>query len=235
MTFAPANSVSIGQDEYILRQERPSSLFKYYVLPDWETARWGYAVRPVAPAPAVFPLSSSPDGWPDTTYCPLNEKWQRFWVDLLSMAKYQKVFASLNKTQAGYILKAFKGLTGSKAFITNYKGTDVYHNYPGHENVNKPDPQMESLMCTGNYVYSDYLPVKNRKNKLMVSVKTFRYYDTPPLVTMDTLLDERVHIAKTVRTNKTLGNFPHLGGTPVPFPLLTRGPVWYPLGEMSEV
>lgn len=236
MTFAPASSIALGDAKYILRAapvDETGGLAKYYVLPDWETQRWGHNVRPVAPAPAVFPLSSTPDGWPDSTYCPLNERWQYFWVDLLAMAKYGKILASLSKTQAGYILKAFKGLTGSKAFITNYKGTDKYRNYPGRENTTMPDPQMESLMCCGNYVYSDAALVKNSKGKMMVNVMTFKYYETPPVVTADTLKDPRVHIARTVRTNKTLGNFPHLGGVPVPFPLLTRGPAWYPLAEMK--
>ena len=237
MTFAPASSITLRNGaEYILRaapSDGTDGLAKYYVLPDWETQRWGYAVRPVAPAPAVFPLSSDPNTWPDTIYCQLSERWQYFWVDLLAMAKYGKIFSKLNSTQRGYILKAFKGLTGSKAFIANYKGTDIYHNYPGRENIDKPDPQMESLMCCGNYLYSDTAPLKNSKGKMMVKVLTFKYYETPPVVTGDILRDPRVHIAKTVRTNKTLGGFPHLDGVPVPFPLLTRGPAWYPLAEMK--
>ena len=238
MTSVPAVRIQSNQGEYLLRDriDPLAGLVKYQVQPDWLTHRWNFAVRPVAPAPAVFPVSATPDLWPDTSYCALTERWQYFWVDLLAMAKYGKLLNQLDKADAGFVLKAFKGLTSSTAFLNNYKGTDRYHNYPGRENVTKPDPQCESLICAGNAVYSESAPVRNRRGKWMIQILTFKVYDAPPPVTRETLSDPRVHVATTVKRNQTMGYFGHLGlNVRVPFPLLTKSPAWYPLEDVEPL
>lgn len=202
-----------------------TSLPRWYVKPDWETERWGYKPRPVTPDPAVFPVSLDPAEWPQTDFCPLTVEWQVFWRNLMAMAKYQQIFSQLSSEQKNFIQTAFNVVTSSDRAFDNSNGTDTDH------------PKQESLICAGNYVYElerkrVYIRSLKRYDN-MVNLYSFDCNDAPPPVTLATLSDPRVQIAKIVY-NGYLGEFTMLKGVPVPFPFLTNGRHWYPEWELRK-
>lgn len=208
---------------------------KYLVLPDQFTHRWKFQMRPVlktvSGTPAIFPCSNLNE-YPTTNWCFFSEKWQWFLMDLLSLSKYQKRYILLNRVQQFFILRAFKGMTGSTNAFNNGKGTDDFKCYPTKQNMNRPEPRWESLVCAGNYVYSQYEPVKNSHGDWMVKLFSFLEEETPPLPSLD---DPRVQVATIIRRDGTLRGFPQLKGAKSYFPFLTKAPVYYPLNDLQRV
>lgn len=221
-----------GGKKFVEEGQKPTlNLPRMWVKPDWETRRWGYKVRGAVNNPAVMPVSSRPENWPETDFAKMPPAWVEFWKDLLAMQKYGRVMKDLDKLQKNFILTAFNDVGSSdKAF----------HN--GHA-ANGPDPRQESLICAGNWVY-----ILDRKNNVrtrakdadgknwgkidMVKLYSFLTSETPPVVTMATLSDPRVQRATTANRG-WLGNFPQLKGVPVLFPFLTSTYHWYPVEELQ--
>jgi hypothetical protein len=208
---------------------------KYLVLPDQFTHRWKFQMRPVlktvSGTPAIFPVSVLNE-WPTTNWCFLNERWQWYWVDLLSLSKYGKVYKNLSKVQKFFIVRAFKGATTSDRAFNNGKGTDDYRCYPSNQNKNRPDPRMESLVCAGNFVYSAHEPVKDSKGRWMVQLYSFLENDIPPTSSLE---DPRVQVATIIRRDGSLRGFPQLKGSKTYFPFLTKQPCYYPLEDLQKV
>ena len=208
---------------------------RYLVLPDQYIHRFNFHMRPVlktvSGTPAVLPVSIFGQ-WPTTIYCKFPERWQFYHCDLLALSKYGKTFSKLSKVQKFFVIRAFKGTTGSINAFNNGKGTDYYACYPSRQNLNKPDPSWESLICAGNYVYSDSEPIKDFKGRWMVKVLSFLEGDTPPAPSLD---DPRVQIATIIRRDGSLRGFPHLKGSKTYFPFLTKQPCVYPLEDLQKV
>jgi hypothetical protein len=215
----------------------PIDLPRYYVLEDWNSARWNYKVRDTAHpgTPAIMPVSSTENNWPQTDFCGVPVKWLNFWRNLLSMQMYGLLYikpdgkTELIREQYNLITSKFKDLAaGNKAFMNGH----------GLETAN---PRFESLITCGNYVYelSRLTATGGKyKGKTMIMLLSFDVNDDPPPVTKETLKDPRVQWAKIVNQPKVPGqegyltNFPHLNTKPVPVPFLTSGRHWYPLSEL---
>jgi len=219
-------------------------MIEYRVKLDWETIRFKFkprfilfpnpkrpAYKPPKGTPAVFPVSNL-DSWPTTTFCNYPARWQWYTIDLLALSKYGVYYDFLHKKEKAFILRAFKGLTGSINAFNNGKGTDKFRCYPcdkGSANARKADPKWESLICGNNFVYGLETKV-NKKGREMVRLHSFLESDFPPIANLN---DPRVQVATIVKRNRTVTNFPQLKGAKVYFPFLTKGVVWYPLDELE--
>lgn len=220
-------------------QKPASNLTLMYVKPDWQTERWGFKPRPVAPDPGIFPISATPEEWPQTDFCWFPEKWQWFHCDLLAMKKYGKLLNELTASQRTTIITAFQGVTRTDRAYNNYNGTDKFNCYPCKKTNRGADPKWESLITCGNKVsiLDERKALSGRnKGKTFVMIDSFKAGANPPVVTKELLLDPRVQYAKTVNPGRYLTNFTQLGaGVEVPVPILTKGTRWYLKSELERV
>ena len=214
-------------------------LRRYWVKPDWLSPNWGYQPRPAAPAPAVNRSGEISDSsyfrraW-------LTEAWQWFWVDLLSLSKYQRVYSELTDDEKTFVTRAFSGLTGDHLAFTNNAGSSTKNCYPCGETDRGEDMKIDPLICGGNTVFGGD-PVRNGHGEWMVKMYSFDANQPPPVATLDMLNDPRVLWATIISTNRLpdgsfhLFGFPQLkDGTPVPYPYMTVEEYYYPLEELEE-
>lgn len=222
------DSIQFGSALY---GRRPAvDLDRFYVLPDWQTKRFNFAPRPAAPDPGIFPVSADVNEWPQTDFCPFGESWQWFYVYVLAMAKYHRLWNDLTRDEKSYIIRAFKGITGSDKAFNNNNGTDIKSCYPCGE-IRNEGAKWESLITCRNYVWAKPA-VTNAAGRRFRELYSFHSGDAPPSVTMDILNDPRIQTACIVNPDRTFQEFPQLDGTPVPALFLTRGPRLYPEDEM---
>ena len=214
-------------------------LRRYWVKPDWLSPHWGYRPRGVAPAPAV----NRSGVIVDSSYfrrARLTEEWQWFWVDLLSLSKYQRVYSQLTRDEKAFIARAFSGLTGDHLAFTNNAGSATKNCYPCGETDRGEDMKIDPLICGGNTVLGGD-PVLNARGEWMVPIYSFNANEPPPVATLAMLDDPRVLWATIISTKQlpdgsySLFGFPQLkDGTPVPYPYLTVEQYYYPLEELEE-
>lgn len=222
------------------------------VKSDEKTYRWGFGVRPVAPDPAIFPVSASPEAWHQTDFCRFGKDWQWCQAELLSMQMYGKPYADLRVIQKQIIINVFLKLTQSDRAYNNYNGTDLKNCYVTlngvpiirGDGVNGEDAKWESLITAGNKVR-----ILERKTALFGRnvgrefgrLQSFYSYEKPPVVTKELLNDPRVHYAKIINpappggvpylTNFHYGEWPV--GLPMPVLFLTGGFRWYDMRELQ--
>jgi hypothetical protein len=214
-------------------------LRRYWVKPDWLSPYWGYQPRPAAPAPAVN-RSGQIENRTYFRRARLTEEWQWFWVDLLSLSKYQRVFSELTSDEKAFITRAFGGLTGDHLAFTNNAGSGTGNCYPCGETDRGEDMKIDPLICGGNTIFGSD-PVQNERGEWMVKAYSFDANQSPPPATLAMLDDPRVLWATVISTNQLpdgsfhLFRFPQLkDGTSVPYPYLTVEDYYYPLAELEE-
>lgn len=100
-----------------------------YVKSDEQTYRWDFTTRPVAPDPAIFPVSVTPEAWEQTDFCRFGKDWQWCQADLLSMQMYGKLYSTLRVIQKQIIINVFLKLTQSDRAYNNNNGTDTKNCY----------------------------------------------------------------------------------------------------------
>jgi hypothetical protein len=220
-------------------QPPSAELHRYWVKPDWLSPYWGYKPRDVAPAPAVN-RSGEIDDRTSFRRARLTEQWQWFWVDLLSLSKYQRVFAELNAEEKANITRAFGGLTGDHLAFTNNAGSASKNCYPCGTTDRGEDMRIDPLICGGNTILGS-APVQNKHGQWMVKVYSFNANQTPPAATLEMLNDPRVLWATIISDVRLpdgsykLFGFPQLkDGVPVPYPYMTMEDYYYPLEELEE-
>lgn len=110
----------------------------YRIRHDFEV---GYA------RPCVATMGGCPEVWflRENQFNWLTREWQEYWFWLNRG----------DRTVAGD-LKAWSAYTNGHAFITDYNGTDDFHDYITNDNEGKPypdvDPKIKRLVCGGNVV-----------------------------------------------------------------------------------
>ncbi len=216
-----------------------AELRRYWVKPDWLSPNWGYRPRGSAPAPAVN-RSGEIDDRTSFRRARLNEEWQWFWADLLSLSKFRRGYAELTVDQQAFISRSFGGLTGDHLAFTNNAGSSTKNCYPCGQTDRGEDMKIDPLICGGNTVFGGD-PVPNARGQWMVKVHSFDASQPPPVATLDMLDDPRVLWATIISTTRYpdgsyhLFGFPQLkDGTPVPYPYMTAEPYYYPLEELEE-
>jgi hypothetical protein len=219
-------------------QERKPGLLLYGVLPDGQNPEHNFTIRWVAPDPAVE-LTGGIDRYKETMRrSPFTEPWQWFAVDLLSLAMYNKLHKDLSKTERSFIISRFKGMYAGNAFITNAAGVDRYSCYPcgGTDAKRGSDPKIDPLLCVhkpGSTRGIQVLEVrKNAKGVSMARINGFRHNSTPP---KPDLGDPRVGWATIIEASGKISNFGHLGGRPVPYPIIQFEPCWYPMRGLARI
>lgn len=177
----------------------PSRPRLYYIKHDYEIG--GYFREP-RNAPEVHFLDH---------YTKLTEAWQRFWFGLNSPVGFT----------SEQLKRAWRGYTNSKAFITDYKGTDLFHDYISHENISEPDPSYKCLFCGGNVVTGDEV-FENGEHWLYPE-----YLDTslsPPDITYEThpwFIHHATNIANDLDDGtRQVNPFTQLGGRLTGVPIL---------------
>lgn len=171
------------------------------------------------------------DGAKNWQWARMSESVQRFWVDILSMHLYGRLFNSLSGTDKNTIITDFKGLTKSDKFLTNGNGTDLFHNYITGENIGKIDPKQAPLICCDDWVR--VLQIQTNKFGIkMGQLDSFLYSEILPPVTPSLLYDPRILWATVINKYGNIGNFPQLNGKPVPYPYITAEHYWYPLDDL---
>lgn len=193
------------------------------VKADQYTRKWGYKVRPSAPAPAVFRTGVQTDNeaFRRATF---SKAWQFFAADLLALQKFGLLYASLSLTPRKEIQRAFSGLYAGNRAFTNGKGVDTCNNYIVGEMFSE-DPKIDPLICAGNRMTGDTVGS-------MVRLDSFRASEPPPVARLD---DPRVCWATIISATGVLSNFPQLGGMPVPYPYIAVEPYYYPAEELEVV
>jgi len=121
-----------------------------YVLPDWQTERWGYQPRPATPDPGIFPISPTAESWPQTDFCWFPGRWQWFHCDLLAMQAHGVLLRELAPVHRSVIISVWSQLTKNDIAYLNNHGTDVYNNYPMGQTNRGEDPKCESLITCGD-------------------------------------------------------------------------------------
>ena len=214
-------------------------LHRYWVRPDWLSPAWGYQPRPAAPAPAVN-RSGEISNRTNFRRAWLTEEWQWFWVDLLSLSKYQRVFSELTEDEQDLITGAFGGLTGDHLAFTNRAGSGTKNCYPCGETDRGEDMKIDPLITGGNTILGSE-PVQNKHGQWMVQVYSFDANQPPPVATLEMLDDPRVLWATIIGKRELPdGSFPLFGfpqlhdGTSVPYPYITVEDYYYPLAELEE-
>jgi hypothetical protein len=87
------------------------------------------------------------------TFTPLTLPWQKFAVDLLSMARYGILYDQLNLTQKDVIKKAYRSLyIGFRAFTNRHGWDDGYADYINGVNTNSIPMEQETINTGGNVV-----------------------------------------------------------------------------------
>lgn len=218
-----------------------------YVKSDEHTIRWNFTTRPVAPDPAIFPISVTPEAWEQTDFCVFNKEWQLCHADLLSMQMYGKLLPALTPTQRQIIVNVFQKLTQSDRAYNNNNGTDKKNCYVttnGVPIIRGEEAKWESLITAGNKVriLEKKTALFGRNTGLEFGrIHSFYSYEKPPIVTVELLSDPRVQYAKNINpapiggepylTNFHYGEWPV--GMPMPVPILTSGPRWYDMRELQ--
>lgn len=223
------------ETETVLYKQTPAPVtgHGWYVKPDWKTRRFSYKVRPAVNNPAVFPISALPEQWPQTDFAPLPARWVKFWYDIGSLQMFGAPFDDLTFDQKAFMRTKMNDIMGGdKAFFNQHDG-------------NGPQPMQESLICAGNMVeILDRRTVNLKRAKdpdgrqwgitEMVRLNSFLIGDMPPPVTLELLSDVRIQRATIVHRD-WIGEFPHFGGKPVLFPVITRAYYWYPMCELEYI
>ena len=214
--------------------EQKPTLPRAWVRPDWETDRWDFAPRPAAPDPGIFPVSKTPESWPQTDYCWFPARWQWAQCDLLALQQYGKLLDDLGKTERAIIIHVFQELTKTDRAYNNYNGTDKYICYPCGKTDRERHPKWESLITCDNEVeILDRQKSKSGKyrGESFVLLNSFLSYQNPPRFTKAMLKqDRRIHFAKVVNQGRYTTNFWFKGwkvGLPMPVLFLTAGYRWY--------
>lgn len=225
----------------------PTTLFPafdrnlYQVKPDWLSNAAPiddepYQVRGSAPAPGVFRTGYF-ENCAEFKRCKFIQAWQWFEVELLALRKFQKNYRDLTQDEKNYCVQKFKGLTTSNGWISNQHGTDLYNCYPcgGDEARRGADPLVDPLICGGTIVEGLDIQTNSHGDK-MVLLRSFDVNQPPPPATLELLQkDTRILTALTVRPGKTIGNFPHLGGLPVPWAYVTTHLCWFKLENLTPL
>jgi len=237
--LTPTSPVATSTPGAVTPTPATAQLRRYWVKPDWLSPHWGYQPRPAAPAPAVNRSGEVVD----SSYfrrARLTEEWQWFWVDLLSLSKYQRVYSVLTSDEKAFIVRAFSGLTGDHLAFTNNAGSTTKNCYPCGETDRGEDMKIDPLICGGNTVLGGD-PVQNERGEWMVKIYSFNANEPPPVATLEMLDDPRVLWATIISTRQlpdgsfSLFGFPQLkDGTSVPYPYLTVEDYYYPLEELEE-
>ena len=219
----------------------------YWVKPDYELPQnhEHYPIRKAAiklgGAPTVFRAGEYSQ---HTSYrtVPMTEPWQRFKADLLAFAEYGKRLSELSGDAYNHIVQAFTGTYGTHVAFTNKVGfgdeDPVRVNYISGENVNNKDaepPKFSPLLTATN-------SVGGSDDGIMVKINTFNFDDGPPTYYDISILNDSRVLWATVIKNISLDDntyainrFPRLARAQgVPYALVSRDSLYYPLGHMTK-
>ena len=101
----------------------------------------------------------SAQGLPETikalqpVFMPLTEAWQRYWADLFSLSRFDKLYGELSTSEKGIINTAFKSVTKGNRAFTNRRGwDDGYADYINGVNLGADPMEQETINCGGNVV-----------------------------------------------------------------------------------
>lgn len=210
-------------------QAKQQSAAGFFVQPDQYTARWRYAVRPAAPAPAVFRTGVIDDNL-SFRRAIFSERWQYYALDLLCLSAYGRKYSQLSSSERDVMLQAFLSVykgTDPGRFLTNYAGVDTHKSYPTGEIAGRDDAKIDPLICAGNVV-------QGVVEGSMVRLVSFDAASEPPEPALD---DPRVLRATIINRDGALRDFPQLSafGASVFYPYVTAHACYYPLSELREV
>lgn len=103
--------------------------------------------------------SRSTQGLPETIkalnpiFMPLTVQWQKYWVDLFSLSRFDKLYYELNSTEKSIINRAFRSVTKGNRAFTNRRGwDDGYADYINGVNTDASPMEQETINCGGNVV-----------------------------------------------------------------------------------
>src|SRR5688572_29156804 len=101
----------------------------------------------------------SAQGLPETiktvnpAFMSLTVQWQKYWVDLFSLSRFDKLYDGLNSAEKSIINLAFKSVTKGNRAFTNRRGwDDGYADYINGVNTNASPMEQETINCGGNVV-----------------------------------------------------------------------------------
>lgn len=89
----------------------------------------------------------------DPLFMPLTAQWQKYWVDLFSLSRFDKLYDGLDSTEKGIINLAFKSVTkGNRAFTNRHGWDDGFADYINGVNTDADPMEQETINCGGNVV-----------------------------------------------------------------------------------
>lgn len=89
----------------------------------------------------------------DPVFMPLTRAWQKYWVDLFSLSRFDRLYDGLDSAEKSMINQAFKSVTKGNRAFTNRRGWDNgFADYINGVNVDAPPMEQETINCGGNVV-----------------------------------------------------------------------------------
>lgn len=182
-------------------------------------------------------------------FMPLTEAWQRYWADLFSLSRFDKLYAELDSSEINTINVAFKSVTkGNRAFTNGRGWDDGYADYINGVNLDATPMEQETINCGGNVVelLSDIIRLGGKDvyqvvtldgdrpppNPLEVNHKT-----TPWLIFKATISRREGYDPRTGKWAREdiVIPFDQLQGHDVPIPFMGDGPSNYIEAERIRV
>lgn len=236
------SSVLIEGKRYIQKQ---NPLIGYhFTLRDWERDDFtGEIMRPNLPC--VFRCGEI-ENTLNGHYTPLNEEWQFFMLNLLSLSFYMATWNNLTIPEYDWLADRYKGLYADNTAFTNKHGTTTHRNYVTRKaddmNKDAEDMKIYTLICGGASLRGSL--AVNSKGEKIIKVDCFDGNQPPPNInTINIHTDERIFFATTI-TNTPSGEgykvnkFPYLKDATgyvydCPIPLIASMPIYYPIKDLS--
>ena len=208
---------------------------------------WDYRIRDVIMAVGNAPAvnRTGPIDNPDNMIRgKLTREWQFFWVDLLSMRVYSKLYNQLDTTQRKKMADLVTVLGGKNLFLTNRFGMDNCNNYVTGD-IRDEEPKVDPLICAGSKVR--VLETRTSTGGIttgleMARLWSFKQNETPPVVTADLLHnDQRILRATVLYKDGHLEDFPQLyqkfpglDSYWVPYPYISVEDCWFPADDLTK-